>query len=238
MKKILLFFLLIVMLFAAGCNDDDSDSNESSVILLDKASQEIQKTDPDAMIVWGGGRKADLQPMASPDENDLWNFIAISLPSNAKSTTAGQEAYWWMEYDGDKFTIKECNAPFEILYTDMSDVSMKVAKAWRLAAKTGYSGTFNTWEIFQPLNPSSTDNPIYVFSMTDGMSVLVDTITEAVSSERQTPGVTRDAWDCLTRCRDKHLSCMDRCREDWPGEAWCYENCDEARLICDDGCMW
>jgi len=159
-KFLLLLLFLTGMCFVSGCDDDDHENKNTSVSLVDKANKEIKKTNPDAFIVWAVGRKTDGQPMSSPEQDDFWNFIAVTLPEDKTLAETGTGAYWWMEYDGKTFTVKEVDAPFGMVYVDVGVVNMSVARAYRLASEAGYDGAFSAWELFQPLNPSGIDDPV------------------------------------------------------------------------------
>lgn len=113
-------------------------------------------------------------------------------------------------------------------FLDLTQVGMDVVEAWTLAQAAGFGPLFRSWELLKPLNPNVA-NIIYVFNMPDGTYVIVDTITGAVTQER-------DTWDCYMRCREQYISCCDSCRENSPGDPDCYDICDENRSDCDLSC--
>lgn len=236
-KILLLLLLLTGMCFVSGCDDDDCENKNTSISLVDKANHEIKKIDPDAFIAWAGGRRTDGEPLSSPEQDDFWNFIAVSLPADIAMADTGIKAYWWMEYDGKAFTVKEIETSFEIACNDIGVVDMEVSKAWRLASEADYAGTFSAWKLFQPLNPSATDDPIYVFSLMDGSSVSVNTVTGEVFQEWQTIGDGMEGYlGCMTFCGMDLARSVDWCREARPGELMCIDICAEEYTECTENC--
>ncbi|RMH16087.1 MAG: hypothetical protein D6696_19025, partial [Acidobacteria bacterium] len=62
------------------------------------------------------------------------------------------------------------------------------------------------------------------------------------SLARELPAAGRAAGrnclgDCLARCRNSHLACIDRCREVEPGDPDCIDRCNEDRDRCDQRCF-
>lgn len=193
-----------------------------SVRMIEDATTEIRKTQPEAIIIWAGGHKAGSDAMQSPADTDTWNFVAL-----LNSET--QVRAWLLTYNGGAWTTVEMSSePVGIEFRDMREVERDVTESWDLAVAAGYSPPFKSWEQLKPLNPNVA-NPLHVFNMPDGGFVIVDTVTGEVNQER-------DDWACLAGCREVYINCCDDCRENDLDNADCYDACDAARAECEDTC--
>ena len=146
-----------------------------SVQMIAAAADEIRNTDEDAIIVWAGGRDGDGQSLEQAGDTNTWDFVAVAMSETEIHA-------WQFYYDGDWSTpVELAMPPFGITYIDLTAVGMDIVEAWGLWQDADIDPPFNSWELFQPLNPNI-DNPLFVVPTDNGFA-LVDTVTQEVWQE-------------------------------------------------------
>jgi len=160
--------VILVLLSVSACNDDDGDP--SSIALISSAQNEIAKTQPDAYIVWAGGRRADGSATSGPSAANTWDFTAVN-------TSVPQTLAWnLMLSDGNWTTTVPPFPPMGITYTDLTDVAMEASTAWSLAKGAGVSENLRTWELYKELAPGF-PNPLFLIVLESGRKIFVDSVT-------------------------------------------------------------
>ena len=134
---------------------DLSKSTKTSLQMINSANDKIKELNPDAFIIWAGGKRLDNKSLSSPSETNDWYFIA--------ATTDFYGETWLINYNG-KWLIKDYTLSQTSLgYSDLLNVKMDLNQAWEKAKDKGYKPPFNTWELLSPYCVN-TINPLFVFS--------------------------------------------------------------------------
>lgn len=180
--RIYVCLLVLVVLFP-GCRGDSDGvllpadeptlgEQRGSIVMISLAQDEIRKTNPDAIIIWAGGRTSDGSTMSSPEETDIWDFIALE--------NQGAVPSWNMSYDGTQWTIEiRPGPPGGIEFLDLTAIWMDVDAAWELVQDAGLARPFTTWELFKDLNPSY-PRPLFAYDISAAPDVFVDAISGEV----------------------------------------------------------
>lgn len=151
--------------------DDDSISRQ----YIADADARIKSEQPEAVIIWAGGRDSTGNELNEPYDTDRWDFFAI-VPEAGPGLAA-----WTMTYDG-QWTVEDFNGvPWGTEIYDLTAIAMDVTEAWQLAEDAGYEPPFEDWTLQKPLNPN-VENPNFIFTTSSGF-VIVDAVTGDVSVE-------------------------------------------------------
>jgi len=194
--------------------------------MIAAATDQIHKTQPAAFVIWAGG-EGDDQWLGSPQDVDVWNFVAVD--------NEGEEALaWWLVFDGAWTTTQMEFAPMGIEFMDISTIEMDLTDAWDAVLDAGYIPPFPGVEVFKALNPTI-ENPQFAFTLPDGGFVLVDTVTGEVTQERA-GSPTRGLFECLSRCRSEYYACVGGCPADGPASDQCQMECQSGYAGCSSYC--
>ena len=174
------FLVMAISLASIGCSGGGKaevslgQSGRASVQQISEATNEIQKTVPEATIVWAGGRKMNGGTVPDPADGDAWDFVAVDLNDSELPS-------WDMVLNQNAWTITPRIAPpLGITYTDLTKVWMDVSAARKLMLQLGITQEIRTWELYQEVNPSY-PNPLFMFVLAAGQKVFVDAVTGHVT---------------------------------------------------------